>query len=695
MKANEEPRMSFRVGIDIGGTFTDFVVLDEAGGAVFNSKVLSTPEDLTRGVMTALDEFFGKNKRPEDISFLFHATTVATNALLERKGAKTWLCITEGFTGVYETPELGETRSATYDYLTYPKPPMLVRQRETIQIPERIDAKGQVLRMLDEAETRRRLVGLKDSGVESVAVSLIFSFMNPAHEQRVRELIREVVPHAQVYLSSETLPQIREYPRLTTTVVNAYVAPVVNRYIHRLEEALKSRRVSKPLYIMQSNGGSLTGGALRDIPVRMIESGPAAGVLGAAYIGRMTGQLKIISFDMGGTTAKAGIVEDGEPRIVPRFQAGDWLISTPSIDLVEIGAGGGSIAWIDKSGLVKVGPQSAGADPGPACYPNGGELPTVTDADVALGWLNPEFFVGGKFHLDRAAAEHAITKQIAEPLNLEPIQAANGIIKIVSSGMVEALRLVTVSRGEDPREYIMVAFGGAGPVHAALLAQELKIPRVLVPASPGVHSAMGLLVSDLKRDYVQTHFALLEDVDVTEVANRFQTMEKVAQEEFESQGIPPEQIVHERAIDLRYSIQKYELPVPVAHSGLNDAARADWRRMFDETHEKHFGSRAEDQKVELVNYRLTTKVIVPKPAVAEMAQTEAVRRDAIKAQRRAYFEGWHETPIYDREKLAPGNRIAGPAIIEQMDSTTVVYPGMTAVIDRYGNIVIVINGARA
>ena len=684
----------YRVGIDIGGTFTDFVVLNEAGGAVFSSKVLSTPDDLTRGVMSALDEFFGKNKRPEDITFLFHATTVATNALLERKGAKTWLCITEGYTGVYETPELGETRSATYDYLSYPKPPMLVRQRETIQIPERIDAKGQVLRRLDEAETRKRIARLKGSGVESVAVSLIFSFMNPGHEERVRELIHEVLPDVQVYLSCETLPQIREYPRLTTTVVNAYVAPVVNRYIHGLEEALKSRRITKPLYIMQSNGGSLTGGALRNIPVRMIESGPAAGVLGAAHIGRMTGQLKIISFDMGGTTAKAGIVEEGEPRIVPRFQAGDWLISTPSIDLVEIGAGGSSIAWIDKSGLVKVGPHSAGADPGPACYPNGGELPTVTDADVALGWLNPEFFVGGKFQLDRTAAELAIAKQIAKPLNLDPIEAANGIVKIVSSGMVEALRLVTVSRGEDPREYIMVAFGGAGPVHAALLAQELKIPRVLVPASPGVHSAMGLLVSDLKRDYVQTHFSLLDDVDVAEVGRRFEGMEKLAQEEFDCQGIRPEQIVHERAIDLRYSIQKYELPVPVARRGLTAAVKAAWRGMFDETHEKHFGSRAEDQKVELVNYRLTTKVIVPKPVVTEMAPIETVRGDAIKARRRAYFEGWRETPIYDRDKLMAGNRIDGPSIIEQMDSTTVVHPGMTAEIDRYGNIVIDINGEK-
>ncbi|MGE5302552.1 MAG: hydantoinase/oxoprolinase family protein [Alphaproteobacteria bacterium] len=682
----------YRIGIDIGGTFTDLCVLDEQGGEVYNSKVLSTPADLTRGVIQALDDFFSGGRASEDVTFLFHATTVATNALLEHKGAKTWLVITEGFTGVYETPELGEVRSGSYDYLCYPKPPMLVRQRETIQIPERIDFRGNVLRPLDEAEAGKRLARLKGSGVESVAVCLIFSFMNPAHEQRVRELIAEIVPDAHVYLSSETLPQIREYPRLTTTVVNAYVAPVVNSYIHRLEEALKSRRITRPLYIMQSNGGSLTGGALRSIPVRMIESGPAAGVLGAAHIGRMTDQLKVISFDMGGTTAKAGIIKDGEPRIVPRFQAGDFLVSTPSLDLVEIGAGGGSLAWIDKSGLLKVGPQSAGADPGPACYPNGGALPTVTDADVMLGWLNPNFFVGGKFPLDAAAAAQAITSHVAEPLRLEPIEAANGIIKIVSSGMVEALRLVTVSRGEDPREYILVAFGGAGPVHAALLARELKIPRVLIPASPGVHSAMGLLVSDLKRDYVQTHFAELESVNTDAIQRRFEAMEATAQQEFESQGIAPERIVHERAIDLRYSIQKYELPVPVSRRKLAPEDKSAWRRTFDEIHEKHFGSRAEDQKVEIVNYRLTTKVLVPKPQVTESPLQGEDSRRAIKAQRKAYFDGWCDCPIFDRERLVSGHQVRGPAIIEQMDSTTVVHPGQTANIDRFGNILIEIPG---
>ena len=683
-----------RIGTDIGGTFTDLCVLDEEGGEFFNLKVPTTPEDLTRGVMEGLDPFFQGGYSPDDSTFLFHATTVATNALLEQKGANTWLLITEGYTGVYETPELGEIRIGSYDYLSYPKPRLLVSQRQTIQIPERVDFRGDILRPLDETETRQRLARLKDAGAEAVAVCLLFSFMNPSHEQRLRDMIKEVAPEAHVYLSSETLPQIREYPRLATTVVNAYIAPVVIRYIHRLEKALASRALRRPLYIMQSNGGSLTSGALGKIPVQMIESGPAAGVLAAAHIGRMTGHLKVISFDMGGTTAKAGIIEAGEPRIVPRFQAGEWLISAPSLDLVEIGSGGGSIAWIDQSGMLKVGPQSAGAKPGPACYPKGGQAPTVTDADLMLGWLDADYFLGGKVRLNRSAAERAIATKVAEPLSLDLIAAADGIVKIVNSQMVEALRLVTVSRGEDPRQYVMVAFGGAGPVHAAQLAEELKIPRVLIPPFPGVASAMGLLVSNLKRDYIQTRFSDLEDVTASEVQNRFEAMEAAARQEFEEQGVSPSQIECERALDLRYSIQKYDLPVSVAGRGVVEADKLTWRRLFDELHEKHYGTRATDQRVEIVNYHLTAKVALPKPVAREYSLDGKDPHAALKGRRKAYFDGWLDCPIYARERLVYGNRLPGPTIIEQMDSTIVVHPGQEAFMDRFGNVIIEITPER-
>src|ERR1700757_295698 len=325
-----------RLGIDIGGTFTDLCALDEERGEFINLKVSTTPRDLTAGVMEALQAFFVNGRSPDDVTFLFHATTIATNVLLEQKGANTWLVITEGYTGVYETPELGEIRTGSYDYLSYPKPRLLVPQRRTIQVAERVGSRGEVVRPLDDAETRRRLAVLKDSEAGSVAVCLLFSFVNPAHELRLRELIREVAPSAHVYLSCETLPQIREYPRLATTAVNAYVAPTVIRYIERLEHALAERGIKRRLYIMQSTGGTLTSGALRKIPVQMIESGPAAGILAAAYIGRLTDHPRVISFDMGGTTAKAGLIEDGEPRVVSRFQAGEWLLGVPSLDLVEI-----------------------------------------------------------------------------------------------------------------------------------------------------------------------------------------------------------------------------------------------------------------------------------------------------------------------------------------------------------------------
>ena len=686
------PRL--RIGTDIGGTFTDLCVLDEERGEFLNLKVPTTPDDLTRGVLEALDAFFQRGYSPDDATFLFHATTVATNALLERKGANTWLLITEGYSGVYETPELGEIRIGSYDYLSYPKPRLLVPQRQTIHIPERVDFQGNILRSLDEIETRQRLGRLRNAGVEAVAVCLLFSFMNPSHEQRLRDLIKEVAPQAHVYLSSETLPQIREYPRLATTVVNAYIAPVVIDYIHRLELALASRALRPPLYVMQSNGGSLTGGALRKIPVQMIESGPAAGVLAAASIGRMTNHPRVISFDMGGTTAKAGIIEGGEPKVVSRFQAGEWLVSAPSLDLVEIGSGGGSIAWIDQSGMMKVGPQSAGAEPGPACYPRGGESPTVTDADLTLGWLNPDYFLGGKVRLNRSAAERAIATKVAEPLSLDLVGAANGIVKIVNSQMVEALRLVTVSRGEDPRQYVMVAFGGAGPVHAAQLAEELKIPRILVPPFPGVASATGLLVSDLKRNYVQTHFADLEDVTTSEVQDRFEAMEATARQEFEKQGISPNHIQCERALDLRYSIQKYELPVPVAGRSVVEADKLTWRRLFDELHEKHYGSRATDQRVEIVNYHLTAKVALPKPAAREYSPDGEDPQAALKGRRKAYFDGWLDCPIYARERLVCGNRLPGPTIIEQIDSTIVVPPGQNAFVDRFGNVIIEITPDR-
>jgi N-methylhydantoinase A len=641
----------FRVGTDIGGTFTDLCVLDEEQGEFFNLKVPTTPRDLTQGVMRSLESFFKNGRAPGEVTLLFHATTVATNALLEQKGGETWLVITEGYSGIYETPELSEIRTGSYDYLCYPKPRLLVPRRRTIEIPERIGSDGGVVTALNEAEAKGRLEKLRNSGVESVAVCFLFSFLNPAHEQRLRDLILDVVPSAHVYLSSEVLPQIREYSRLATTVTNAYVAPVVIRYIDGLEQALSARGFHRRLYIMQSTGGSLTTGVVRKIPVQIIESGPAAGVLAAAHIGQLTNHDKVISFDMGGTTAKAGLIEGKEPRIVSRFQAGEWLLGVPSLDLVEIGSGGGSVARIDESGMLKVGPQSAGADPGPACYGHGGNAATVTDADLVLGWLNPDFFLGGRMKLDFEAARQAIQSRVAQPLRLDVVSAADGIVKIVNAQMVEALRLVTVARGEDPREYAMVAFGGCGPIHAAKLAEELRIGKVLIPSAPGVASAMGLLVSDLKRDYVQTRVTELEKASVNEVQAYFEELEKRALEEMAAEEIPGHVIRFERALDLRYAIQKYELTISVAGGNLNPKDKERWRQLFDERHEQHYGTRAADQNVEIVNYRLTARIPLPKPEQKKYPPRGDSPKAALKTFRRAFFDDWVDCPVYDALNL--------------------------------------------
>jgi N-methylhydantoinase A len=678
----------YRVGTDIGGTFTDLCVLDEERGESFNLKVPTTPGDLTVGVMEALNEFFRGSRAPADVSLLFHATTVATNALLEQTGGNTWLVITEGYNGIYETPELSEIRPGSYDYLCYPKPRLLVPQRRTVEVSERVGARGEIVKALDADAARLRLEVLRDSGAEAVAVCLLFSFLNPLHERLLRDLIRQIVPAAQVYISSEVLPQIREYSRLATTVTNAYIAPLVTRYIDRLEQALIAHGFNRRLYIMQSSGGSLTTGIVRKVPVQIIESGPAAGVLAAAHIGRLTDHAKVISFDMGGTTAKAGLIENFEPRTVSRFQAGEWLLGVPSLDLVEIGSGGGSIAWIDAAGMLKIGPQSAGAAPGPACYAAGGRAPTVTDADLLLGWINPEFFLGGKMRLAVEAARQAIRTGVAEPLALDAVGAADGIVKIVNSQMVEALRLVTVARGEDPREFALVAFGGCGPVHAAKLAEELKISKIIVPPAPGVASAMGLLVSDLKRDFVRTKVADLESADPGEVRSYFDALEKTARDEMTAENIPARLIRFERALDLRYAIQKYELAVPVRGGELSESDKSSWRKLFDLRHEQHYGTRAADQRVEIVNYRLTARVPLPKPDPHRLAFVGENAAPALKGRRRAYFDEWVDCPLYRRDKLTHGNRLDGPAIIEQVDSTIVVHPGQTGVVDAFGNLII-------
>ena len=498
----------YRLGVDIGGTFTDATLVDESSGRLWNAKVSSTPHDPAQGFLSATRQILDQSElAPESLRYVVHATTVATNAIIEGKVAPTVLITTEGFRDILEIAR--QIRPSLYD-TQFEKPKPLVPRDRCFGVRERLDATGAVLTPLDEAAIPQIAAVIRDAGVESVAVCFLHSYLNAQHEQRVGELLRDLAPNIAISLSSDVAPEIREYFRASTTVINAALRPIVSRYLENIEEQLRAQGVSSELLVMQSSGGLMTFADARHRPVFMVESGPAAGVITAAHLGEALGYPNVISFDMGGTTAKVGLVQNGTPRITKDyevgsvaqpgsggFRAGGYPIRTPVIDLVEIGAGGGSIAWVDPGGVLRVGPQSAGADPGPACYGQGGAEPTVTDANLVLGRLNPGYLLGGDLKLDSALAHAAIEQRIAKPLGLDIVKAAYSIVEIANVAMINALRLVSVQRGHDPRDFALTAFGGAGPLHANRLAHEMNIPVTVIPTSPGTASALGLLVTDI------------------------------------------------------------------------------------------------------------------------------------------------------------------------------------------------------
>lgn len=684
----------FSVGVDIGGTFTDLVVFEQESGALELVKALSTPSDFTRGVLDCLQKAAGRGHALQYIVFLSHGTTVATNALLEGKGSRGFLFITEGFRAIYEVGEQlkDEDGVSIYDLFNYEKPMPLIPQSRTLEVPERINGKGKILKPLDEAKVRAIARSLQGRGVESVAICLLFSFLEPSHEQRVEEIIREELPGVSyISTSHRVLPEIREFKRLSTVAVDAYVGPTLNRYLEKIEGALLGVGIHARPYIMHSGGGTMTCEAAKTRAVWCVESGPAAGVMAASFIAHSGGHDNVISFDMGGTTAKVGVVQAMEPKITTEFRAGRHLIGIPVIEMVEIGAGGGSIAWIDPTRALKVGPVSAGADPGPVCYGKGGAEPTVTDANVALGYYDPAYFLKGEMRLDKAAAEEAIRENIAKPLGLDLLTAANGIRQIVNSNMAEALRQVSVRKGYDPRDFIMVAFGGAGPAHACDLAREIGCPRVLVPLAAGVASALGLLTSEVKHDLGLSRIELLEGADMARVTATFRDLGHQAQAEMEAEGFHQGSITLERRIDLRYAGQGYELAIPVPGGALGEADSEVLIKAFHDTHERLTGHRAEGQPVQIVNYRVTAIGHLPKPELRRLEDWGPDPSAAYKGKRAAYFAesgGLTDTAIYERDKLRAGNVIVGPAIIEQMDCTTVVFPHQTAVVDGIGNLVI-------
>ena len=687
----------FRLGVDVGGTHTDLVLLDVNTGEIAVEKVSSTPHNPAIGVLEGVSNFVAKGTPPGKIEFFSHGTTITTNALLEMRGANVGLLITNGFRAVQEIQSQGRDGNP-FDYF-YDKPPHLAPQSMTYEISGRVDWEGSELQPLNEDEIRLATKSLMESGANSIAVCYLFSYANPLHEERTRELILEEFPTAHVSLSSEVLPRIREWPRLSTTLLNAYLGPVLVDYIGHLNNGLdEGGVVTQQRFLMQSNGGvmpfsaAVQGGKT----VYTLFSGPAAGAQAGAYLSGEHSQKGIVTLDMGGTSADIAFIEGGEPLEVTEVVVARRPLGVPALDLTTISAGGGSISWIDRGGFLCVGPQSAGADPGPACYGKGGDSPTVTDADIVLGYLNPNYFLGGSQNLDIVASEVALEEKIAKPLGMNVREAAAGIRRIVDLRMADEVKVFGAKRGVDPQDFCLLPFGGAGAVHAASVAEELGIIRIFVPPRPGAFSALGLLCTDIVHDYVRSELRPMELVTPDHAEEVFKALEARGITELEKEGIPPDGALFDRELDVRYTGQGYELRVSLdglGHTGgLNSEDMVKARERFDDRHEKIHGHAAKDRAVEIVSYRVRLRVAVPKyePIVSSEVIENSAPSGSVKGTRMVYFNSVEstETTLYERDQLPIGVKIEGPAIVEQFDSTIVVPPSWIGQIDGYGNLIL-------
>ena len=690
----------YRIGIDVGGTFTDGIIVNEQTGETKITKVPSTPSDPSIGFLVAVERILKESKiKIKDIEILVHGTTVATNSIIEGKLAKTGFITTEGFRDLLEIQR--QIRPSLYDLL-FEKPIPLVPRYLCFGITERLDSKGNELIPLDEKSVVHSAEQLKKEAVEAIAICFLHSFLNPDHEQKCREIIKGVYPKAVISISSDVAPEFREYFRASTTVINAGIQPVVEKYLSKIESKLNEIGFKGESLIMQSNGGVLTFKAAKFKPVFMVESGPAAGVIASTYIGNNLGFNNIMSFDMGGTTAKTGLIEKGTPRITKEYEVGTaaraeygakgsgYPIRTPVIDLIEIGAGGGSIAWVDSGGVLRVGPKSAGADPAPACYGKGGIEPTITDANLVLNRFDPDHFLGGEMKLDKKAAYSAIKEKCSDKLGLDVVEIALGIVEIANSAMVNALRRISLQRGYDPRDFILVAFGGAGPVHANRLIEELEIPKLLIPMSPGTTSAMGLLVTDLKHDFSNTLIEKIENLNLDKVNTLFNEMEEKGKNELLKEGRGLSSIKYQRNVDMRYVGQSYELSIPFSEGNIKDALK-DMLESFHKEHQKSYGFGAPEEPVEFVTLRLTAIGTINKPKMLKISSEKENVSIALRKIRKVYFaeeNDFIDCPSYNRYKLAAGMLIKGPAIVEEMDSTTVIHPNYEGEVDDFGNILI-------
>ena len=682
---------SWMVGIDTGGTFTDLIAFEVDTGELRVAKVSSEQDDPSGAVIAALEDLFATGVAPGEISSLVHGTTVATNAILEGKGVKTGLLITDGFRAVYEAR--GWARPEAIDLIDpfYRKPPLLAPQSLTHGIPGRMDYQGNELAPLDEDAVRSAARSLKEEGVDSVAVCYLFSFQNSAHERRTADILAEESGDWRVSLSSVVLPTIREYPRQSTTVIDAYVGPNMQRYLERLSDRLKEFGVETPqVFLMQSNGGLMRITLGARFPNQTLLSGPAGGVVAGEELSRITGQHDIVTLDMGGTSTDIAMISGGRADETNEGRIAGQDIGTPMLQVRTLGAGGGTLAWIGPDGLLKVGPESAGASPGPACYGRGGKRPTVTDANLVLGALAADNVLGGKMTLDKSASEVAIREHVAKPLGLEVVEAAAGILRIVNTNMAVDLRLAFQSRGEDPRKYMLAAFGGAGPLHSALLARDLNIPKVIVPLYPGINSAMGLLQTSVRHVYLQSAVARLSEVSADRMNEIFAGLETRVEDDVREEGFSPDQVSILRQVDMRYQHQGYQLPVNCPATQLTDEDKPDLKKAFDETHQRVYGASAQEEDAEVVTFRVIAEISVPRLELPEIRTGGNPEKAQIAT--RPLFElnsaSFLDAAIYDRAKLCAGDRFDGPAVVQQFDSTTVVLAEMSCAVDRWGNLVI-------
>jgi N-methylhydantoinase A len=656
------------VAIDIGGTFTDLIGFDEKAGAFVQAKSLTTPAHLVQGIIDCLHK---SGLAAAAIDELIHGSTIAINTLIERKGASTGLIVTRGTRDVYI---IGRGNRPEAYNLFFHKHRPLVSRRLTREADERMLATGEVDTQLDRASVAEACRFLAEAGVEAVAVCFLHSYANPTHERAAGEMIRAALPGTYLSLSHEILREYREFERISTTVVNAYIGPKVGGYVRGLKANLSEIGFRGNLSIMRSNGGVMTPEVATERPVAMMESGPVGGIIASAQVGLALGYENVISFDMGGTTAKASLVRDGEPTLAPGYYVGGYAggqpVMLPMIDVVEVGAGGGSIAWIDEIGALKVGPQSAGADPGPICYRGGGGEPTITDANVVLGRLDPDNFLGGQMKLDAEGAARGIADKIARPLQMETVAAAQAIVEIAISKMSLAVREVSVEKGYDPRDFALVASGGAGPLHVIAIARELHIPAVIVPLFPSHFSALGMLLADERHDFIRTYYSDLASIDFAELCNVYEEMHAEAQASLRHKRGAEEQI----AFDLRYVGQEFTLQVPVTLKQLKAGDRKGIRKAFDALYEHRYAHHSPEEPVEMVNMRLG---VIGKRAKLKFPRLGRTRKAGAAAYHRdVYFSDPKKPvrcPVYQRTDLKADTRIVGPALIQEHGTTTVLF----------------------